>query len=93
VGDQDPRHTEAVELTIEELDVLVAAVDCCMRLGGELAPHAPDLLKRARGKLLFAHRKAWLRRQGLEESLTDFELAKLRASLMGGQSWSPDQTG
>ena len=92
MSEQDRSHFQAVELTIDELDVLVGAVDCCMRLGGQLAPHAPDLWKSARGKLLFAHRKAWLQKQGLEESLTESELAKLRDSLMGGQPWSPDQT-
>ncbi len=92
MGNYEPRAAEAVELTIDELDLLVAAVDGCLRLGGQLAPHAPDLWKRARGKLLFALRKAWLREQGLEESLTDSEQAELRAALMSGQRWRPDQT-
>lgn len=83
-------HSEVVELTAPELDVLVAAVDCCHSLGGQLSPSQPELWKRARGKLLFAHRKAWLRANGLEEPLTELQLAALRAALLAGSAWSPE---
>jgi hypothetical protein len=65
-------------------------VDCCQSLGGQLTPSHPEIWKRARGKLLFAHRKARLKENGLEEPLTESQLATLRAALLAGSAWSPE---
>ena len=84
-------HTEAVPLTSEELSVLVGAMDCCGKLGGQLLPSAPEVVKSARGKLLFAARQAWLKQEGNEEPLSASELEELRAAFLAGRAWKPER--